>query len=147
MHPALRSAVLVLVLACACATRAEDDGGATLFRQNCDACHQADGSGIPDIAPPLKGAHWSKLLAERSYLPRVAAFGIAGSIKVGDTAYNSVMPPQAQLTDEQLTAALNFVAAALNQSSLPAGWKRYETADVTSVRAASHNANEQRQLR
>ena len=126
---------------------AEGEAGATLFKQHCAACHQADGAGIPGIAPPLKGAHWQKLLQERTYLPRVAAFGIAGPIRIGDAAYNSAMPAQSQLTEEQLAGTINFLAAGLNGANLPPGWQRYEAAEVASVRATPHSGNEQRQLR
>ena len=146
MSPASWLSLLLLASAWSSAGAAAE-AGVALFKQHCGACHQVDGAGIPGIAPPLRGAHWKKLLQERTYLPRVAAFGIAGSIKVGDTTYNSAMPAQSQLTEDQLAEAINFIAAGLNAANLPPGWQPYAAAEVASVRAASHQANEQRQLR
>lgn len=137
---------LALALAAACAS-AQDTGGASVFAQTCAVCHQADGSGTPGLAPPLKGGYWQKLLAERSYLPRVIAFGLTGQIKVGESIFNSGMPAQAQLTDEQLAAVANHVASGLNAAHLPASWKAYDAAEVAGVRAAPHASIEQRQLR
>lgn len=125
---------------------AESDGAA-LFKQHCAACHQADGSGVPGLAPPLKGAHWKKLLKERSYLPRVAAFGLTGAIRVGDATFNSAMPAQPQIGDEQLAVVINFVAVGLNAEHLPSDWPAYVASDVAAVRAAPHSGTEQRQLR
>lgn len=148
MRPALRLGLALMAAGWSNSGAAMDDeAGAAVFKQYCGVCHQTDGAGIPGIAPPLKGGHWQKLLQERTYLPRVAAFGIAGPIRVGDAAFNSAMPAQSQLTEDQLAGAINFVAAGLNAASLPPGWQRYEPADVASVRAAPHSASQQRQLR
>jgi hypothetical protein len=95
----------------------------------------------------LKGEYWRKLLAERSYLPRVIAFGLTGQIKVGEAVFSGGMPGQVQLTDEQVAAAANYVASALNASHLPPGWKPYDAAEAASVRAVPHGSIEQRQLR
>src|SRR5262245_45341508 len=66
---------------------AQDKLGGTLFVQICGPCHQPDGGGTPGLAPPLKGPHWKKLAAERTYLPRVIAFGLTGQIKVGESVF------------------------------------------------------------
>jgi mono/diheme cytochrome c family protein len=137
---------LALALAAAAAS-AQETGGAGLFVETCSACHQADGGGTPGFAPPLKGTHWQKLLAERSYLPRVIAFGLTGQIKVGEAVFSGGMAAQAQLTDEQVAALANHVASVLNAAHLPPGWKPYDAAEVAGVRAAPHGSIEQRQLR
>jgi mono/diheme cytochrome c family protein len=160
-----RHAALVgLALALAAATpRAEDKPGAgaqdsaaagvqdklggTLFVQICGPCHQPDGAGTPGLAPPLKGPHWQKLTAERTYLPRVIAFGLTGQIKVGDAVFAGGMQPQAQLNDEQATAVANYVASVLNEANLAADWKPYTAAEISAVRATPHSSVEQRQLR
>jgi mono/diheme cytochrome c family protein len=143
-----RTTLAWVVLAfAAAAANAQDPATTSLFVQNCSACHQADGSGTPGLAPPLKGAHWQKLVAERSYLPRVIAFGLTGPIKVGDAVFNSGMPAQGQLSDEQLARLANHVASELNAANLSPDWKPYDVAEVASVRATQHTSTEQRQLR
>ena len=125
----------------------QDKVGGTVFAQVCAACHQPDGGGTPGLAPPLKGPHWQKLAAERTYLPRVIVFGLTGQIKVADAVYASGMQPQAQLNDEQAAAVASYVAGVLNASNLPADWKPYSAAEIAAVRAAPHNSVDQRQLR
>jgi len=125
----------------------QDKLGGTLFVQTCGPCHQPDGGGTPGLAPALKGPHWQKLAAERTYLPRVIAFGLTGQIKVGDAVFAGGMQPQAQLNDEQAAAVANYVAGVLNQSNLPADWKPYTAAEITAVRATPHSSVDQRQLR
>lgn len=145
---AMRRVSLLMVAALpASGALADERAGTALFKQHCSACHQSDGGGIPGVAPPLAGPHWQKLLQERNYLPRVVAFGLAGQIRIGDSTYNSAMPAQPQLADDQLALVINFVAAELNAAVLPPGWRRYETADIAVVRATPHGSNEQRQLR
>jgi mono/diheme cytochrome c family protein len=129
------------------ATAAQATEGEALFKQHCSVCHQADGSGTPGLAPPLKGAHWGRLLRERAFLPRVVAFGMTGSIKVGDAVYNGAMPGQRQLSDADLASVLNHVAGTLNASALPADWHAYEGEEVARIRAAPFPTIEQRNLR
>ena len=143
-----RAVVAGLALALApLAAGAQESAGAALFVQTCGVCHQADGGGTPGYAPPLTGAHWRKLLAQRSYLPRVIAFGLTGQIQVDGAVFNSGMAAQAQFSDEQLADVANFVASALNAANLPPGWKAYDAAEVAALRATAHGSIEQRQLR
>jgi mono/diheme cytochrome c family protein len=129
------------------AASAQAAGSEALFKEHCGACHQADGAGTPGLAPPLKGAHWEKLIRERGYLPRVVAFGMTGSVKVGDTVFNGAMPPQRQLSDADLASVLNHVASTLDASVLPAEWRAYEADEVARIRATPHATIEQSTLR
>ncbi len=137
---------LALTLAAATAS-AQDTSGSGVFVQACAPCHQPDGSGTPGYAPPVKGAYWQRLLAERSYLPRVIAFGLTGQIKVGESVFSGGMAGQTQLTDEQVAAVANHVASGLNAGQLPPGWKPYDAAEVAGVRGTARGSAEQRQLR
>jgi mono/diheme cytochrome c family protein len=129
------------------AAGAQESAGATVFVQIFGVCHQADGSGTPGYAPALTGAHWRRLLAQRTYLPRVIAFGLTGQIQVDGAVFNSGMAAQAQLSDEQLADVANFVASSVNAAHLPPGWKPYDAAEVAALRSTPHGSVEQRQLR
>jgi mono/diheme cytochrome c family protein len=133
---------LALTAAGASATASE-----ALFKEHCAACHQPDGSGTPGLAPPLKGPHWAQLLGERAYLPRVVAFGMTGSIQVGEAVYSGAMPAQRQLANADLASVLNHVAATLNATALPAGWHPYDGDEVARIRAAPQSTIAQRNLR
>lgn len=99
---------LLPVLLAAGAVQAAPDGAA-LFAQHCAACHQADGSGTVGLAPALKGDHWGRLGAERSYLPTVLTHGLSGPIKVNGQAFSGSMPSFAALDDETLAAIAGHV--------------------------------------
>lgn len=84
--------------------------GAALFAQHCAACHQGDGSGTVGLAPALKGEHWGRLGAERSYLATVLTHGLSGPIKVNGQPFSGSMPAfAAQLDDAALAAIATHV--------------------------------------
>jgi mono/diheme cytochrome c family protein/heme/copper-type cytochrome/quinol oxidase subunit 4 len=83
--------------------------GADIYAGNCQSCHQADGTGIPGVFPPLAGNLPDLVNAEggRQYLIDVLLHGLSGQIEVNGQTYNGVMPPWANLSDEQIAAVLN----------------------------------------
>lgn len=88
--------------------------GEAAYNQNCAACHQGNGAGIPSAFPPLAG-HVPDLLAVeggRSYLIHVILYGLSGEIVVEGATYNGAMPMWSQLDDATIAAILNYVAAA-----------------------------------
>ena len=70
----------------------------------CAACHQADGRGLPSLAPPLAGA------ASVNGPPQ-ALIDIVLQGRDQDPAFPS-MPPLAALSDDQLSAILTYVRQA-----------------------------------
>ncbi|HSI60410.1 MAG TPA: cytochrome c [Ideonella sp.] len=100
---------LLMATANAAAAQGGPDGAA-LFAQHCATCHQVDGSGTVGLAPPLKGAHWSKLGADRGYLPAVLLHGLSGPIKVNGQSFVGSMPAfGGQLDDASLAAIANHL--------------------------------------
>lgn len=80
--------------------------GEIAFKQNCIACHQAKGQGIPSAFPPLAGSDFLNADANRAM--RVVAHGLTGNVKVNGAVYNGVMP-QLQLKDEDIANILSYV--------------------------------------
>lgn len=119
--------------------------GAALYAQHCAACHQADGSGTVGLAPTLKGEHWAKLGAERSYLPTVVVHGLSGSIKLGTQTFVGSMPPFGpQLDDAAIAQIATHVRRSLHGAAdAPA----YTPADVKAVREQPGGPPQTRQLR
>ena len=70
----------------------------------CAACHQADGRGLPSLAPPLAGS--ARVTGRSELLIDIVLGG-----RDEDPAYPS-MPPLAALGDEQLAAILTYVRQA-----------------------------------
>lgn len=76
--------------------------GATLYQSNCAACHQPSGEGLPGAFPPLKGS--AIVISENpETLIRIIIEGYDARPEF------ATMPPLGeQLTDEQITAIINF---------------------------------------
>lgn len=81
--------------------------GKTVYMQNCAACHQPDGKGIPGAFPPVAkadyfNADWRRAIA-------VVKGGKSGQIMVNGMPYNGVMPALG-LSDEEIANVLTYVA-------------------------------------
>lgn len=102
--------------------------GKQLFTGTCSVCHQANGAGLPGVFPPL--AKSDLLAAEPNRIVRIITHGLTGKVTVNGTEYNSVMPPMAQLTDDEVANISTYV---LNSWDNPGG--RIDKADVAKARA------------
>ena len=80
--------------------------GKQVYSQNCLACHQATGAGIPNAFPPLASSDYLNADAHRAI--EVVKFGLNGEIKVNGNVYNSAMPKQ-NISDEDVAAVLTYV--------------------------------------
>jgi len=82
--------------------------GQKLYARHCLSCHQADGYGVPNMQPAIKGGTWV-----RGEAKPLALFVMTGGFdsaqrKEGATAHN-VMPPFRQLSDEDLAGILTYI--------------------------------------
>jgi mono/diheme cytochrome c family protein len=110
--PILTVAVAVAVaLALAVAVPARAADGAAVFMQKCLMCHQSGAVGLPGQFPRLAGrvAVISSAPAGRAYLVDVLTYGMAGRIVVDEQPIIGLMPPFAQLSDDDVAAALSYV--------------------------------------
>jgi nitrite reductase (NO-forming) len=80
--------------------------GQQVFTQNCAACHQANGEGLPGAFPPVAKSDF--LMADKARAIRVVLKGLEGEVTVNGQKYNSVMPALG-LSDEQIANVLTFV--------------------------------------
>ncbi|MCY2686160.1 copper-containing nitrite reductase [Salinimicrobium sp. TH3] len=80
--------------------------GKQIYTQNCLACHQATGAGIPNAFPPLAESDYLNADVHRAI--EVVKFGLTGEIEVNGNAYNSAMPKQ-NISDEDVAAVLTYV--------------------------------------
>lgn len=118
--------------------------GAALFTQHCATCHQPDASGTVGLAPSLKGDHWQKLGAERSYVARVLLNGLSGAIPVNGQTFVGNMPSFAGQLDD---AALAAVATHVRRLQGAADAAPYTAAEFQAWRAQPGNPSQTRQLR
>jgi len=80
--------------------------GKVIFGQNCAACHQPTGLGIPDVFPPLAGSDF--LMADKARSIRIVKKGLQGEVVVNGKKYNNVMPAMS-LSEEEIANVLSFV--------------------------------------
>ncbi len=80
--------------------------GRQIFMTRCISCHQPDGSGIPEICPPL--ANSPRLTGHPEDLIRIMLLGMKGPIIRDGRPYNSIMPAwKYDLTDLQIAEVIN----------------------------------------
>ncbi len=80
--------------------------GKNIYVQNCAACHQLDGRGIPGAFPPLAKSDW--LNKDTKTVVNVVKNGLSGPITVNGDPYNSVMPALG-LSNEDIANVLTYV--------------------------------------
>jgi nitrite reductase (NO-forming) len=102
--------------------------GQALFAGTCSTCHQGGGQGLRGVFPPLAKSDYFAKDAMR--VADVVLRGLSGPIKVNGEAYNSVMPPLAQLTDDEVANITTYV---LNSWGNPGG--RVSKDQVAKLRA------------
>jgi len=75
----------------------------------CLACHQPDGSGVPNMNPPLIKTKW--VLGDKKALAKIVLKGLqGGEIEIdGDKFHNPMPPMESTLTDQEIADVLTFV--------------------------------------
>jgi mono/diheme cytochrome c family protein len=83
------------------------DRGKEVYLMNCLACHQADGSGVPNLNPTIVKTKW--VLGSKSILIQQILKGSQGQTEVDGETFNNAMPPMPHLTDQQIADVLTYV--------------------------------------
>jgi mono/diheme cytochrome c family protein len=85
----------------------KDQPGKVLYKKYCLTCHQANGSGVPGMFPPLGSGSW--ISKNPDELVPLILKGLKGEIEVNGESYKSAMPPQTKITDQELALVLTYV--------------------------------------
>ncbi len=104
--------------------------GQDLYQQNCAACHQPTGVGLPGAFPPLAKSDY--IAKDPSVLIDVTLKGRQGKMTVNGVEYNNVMPAMSHLSDKDLAAIITYV---LNSWDNPGG--TVQMSKVAAYRKAS----------
>lgn len=83
--------------------------GKVVYDKVCIACHQATGQGIPGAFPPLAKSDYLNKDVNRAIKGVVK--GLTGPIMVNGKKFNSAMPAQSTLTDQQIADVFTYVYA------------------------------------
>lgn len=106
--------------------------GLQLFRSICATCHGADGKGIQDLAPPLKGSEYIDGSMKR--LAAIILHGLGGPISVNGKVYqlNNEMPGlinNKDISDEDIADIIRYT-----QNALAKEGKNISASDVKKLR-------------
>jgi mono/diheme cytochrome c family protein len=109
--------------------------GAEVFKDHCAVCHGAKADGIPGSFPPLSGQihSFAAMPAGRDYLVMAVSAGLIGSLSVAGGTYQGAMPAQSMLSEAEVAAVLNYLAAGSGKSK--SGAALFDAAEVSAVRA------------
>ena len=80
--------------------------GAGIFTNNCQACHQANGEGVPDAFPPLAKSDY--LNGDKIRAIETVTGGLETKLTVNGHEFNGVMPAWS-LSDEEIADVLTYV--------------------------------------
>lgn len=82
--------------------------GRGIYARNCQACHQAGGTGLPPVYPPLAGSNWVQDNPRR--IIKVVLSGLSGPVEVNGKQFNNAMTPFGSLlSDQQIAAVLTYI--------------------------------------
>jgi mono/diheme cytochrome c family protein len=133
--------------------RSSDNGevsGERIFANNCAACHQADGTGVAGIYPPLAGhvPIFLELEGGREHLINTLLYGVRGEIEVLGVRYNGVKPPwRDRLTDDAIASVLNHALTAWGNDALLDDFVPLAPDEVSALRATPLTQDEVHQNR
>jgi len=103
--------------------------GAAVYKKYCLSCHQANGTGVPKMNPPL--IKTSYVTGDKSKLIKWVLQGSVEHVQIDGEDYTNNMPAQSILTDQQIADVLTYIRSSFgNKASaiLPA--------EVKTVRAS-----------
>ncbi len=82
--------------------------GKAVYENVCALCHNVDGMGKPNQAPPFAGSEW--VLGNPNRMIRIPLAGLSGPLPVKGQDWNLAMPAMgATLSDEDLAAVLTYI--------------------------------------
>lgn len=81
--------------------------GKLLYAAYCLACHQADGSGVPNLNPPLIATTW--VSGSKATLIEMILKGSKGKVEIDGETFHNTMPAQAHLTDREIADVLTYI--------------------------------------
>jgi mono/diheme cytochrome c family protein len=104
--------------------------GQQVYIQNCLTCHQANGTGVPTMNPPL--IQTTYVLGDKAKLITIVLNGFNEDVQINGQTYSNNMTPHATLTDQQIADVLTYVRNSFTNKA-----SAVTIAQVKMVRAAN----------
>lgn len=104
------------------------ENGKKLYEQYCLTCHQADGSGVPKMNPPL--IKTSYVTGDKKKLVQWVLTGSTQNIPIDGKYYSNNMPSQATLKDDEIADILTYIRSSFGNNASP-----ITAAEVKNIRA------------
>ena len=91
--------------------------GEAVYSEVCGICHQEDGSGVPMMFPPLIKS--DIINGDHVKLIKIILEGMKGPLVVKGEQYDNEMPPQNNLSDQQISDLLTYLRKSFGNSADP----------------------------
>jgi len=82
--------------------------GQEVYANNCQSCHMEKGEGMENAYPPLAKSDY--LMKDPQRAIQIILKGQSEAITVNGKHYNTIMPGQDYLTDEQVADVINYIS-------------------------------------
>ncbi len=82
--------------------------GKAVYLQQCLACHQVDGGGVPHLNAPLDGAT-AVVGKDKVKLINIVLKGMSDRVEIDGEYYSNNMAPHKELSDQQIADVLTYV--------------------------------------
>ncbi len=106
--------------------------GETLYKQYCISCHQADGTGVPGLNPPLVKTGY--VLGKKAKLAQILLNGFSEDVEINGAKYENAMPAFNQLSDREIANVLTYVRKNFGNNA-----SKVNEVDVSKERAKMKN--------
>ena len=91
--------------------------GKAVYVKECLTCHQVDGSGVPNMHPPLGPGSW--VSKDPKELIAIMMKGLSGKIEVNGEVYKNYMPSHAKMSDEEIADVLTYIRSSFGNNFGP----------------------------
>jgi len=98
----------LLIISCGSPTAAAMKRGEVIYAKTCLPCHQADGSGVSGLNPPLKNSAY--VTGESAKLISIVINGLSDGVQINNEDYTNPMPPLGStLNDNEIADVLTYI--------------------------------------